>query len=141
MTDSNSYITFNGNCAEAMNFYHKCFGGTLDIQTVGQSPVCDDMPTKMKNSVLHSYLNAGPLKLMATDMVGNEAYKRGNNMAIVLHFESEQALRKSFELLTQDGQTIDQVHETFWGALYGCLTDKFGIRWLLNYQYENIKTN
>jgi PhnB protein len=39
MTQINSYLTFNGNCQEAMIFYQKCLGGELTFQTVGESPL------------------------------------------------------------------------------------------------------
>ena len=54
-----SYLTFNGNCREAMNFYQRCLGGELAFQTVGESPLSDHMPAQMKDCILHSTLTRG----------------------------------------------------------------------------------
>lgn len=47
MTQINSYLTFNGNCREAMNFYKDCLGGELILQTIGESPLAYKMPQLM----------------------------------------------------------------------------------------------
>ncbi len=57
----NSYLTFSGNCREAMRFYQECLGGELQIQTIGDSPMAAKMPKKMKNYILHATLTNGVL--------------------------------------------------------------------------------
>ena len=69
MTQINSYLTFNGNCREAMNFYKECLGGELVLQTIGDSPLSEKMPAKMKDSILHSTLTKDNLVLLGSDMV------------------------------------------------------------------------
>lgn len=54
MTQINSYLTFNGNCREAMTFYQECLGGELFMQTIGESPMAEQMPLPMKESILHA---------------------------------------------------------------------------------------
>jgi len=51
----NGYLTFNGNCREAMNFYKKCLGGELTFQTIGDSPLSEKMNSKMQNAILTQY--------------------------------------------------------------------------------------
>ena len=74
MKQINSYLTFNGNCREAMNFYKECLGGKLNLQTIGESPMADKMPATMKHSILHSELRKGNVVLMGSDMVSEGAY-------------------------------------------------------------------
>jgi PhnB protein len=50
MAQINSYLTFSGNCREAMTFYKECLGGELAFQTVGESPLSDQMPKQMHSS-------------------------------------------------------------------------------------------
>src|SRR4051812_3610794 len=50
MTRIHSYMTFNGNCREAMQFYQRSLGGELVLQTIGDSPLSDKMPRQMKES-------------------------------------------------------------------------------------------
>ena len=69
MIQINAYLTFNGNCREAMTFYQKCLGGELYLQTIGESPMAAQMPPQMKDSILHSTLTNGEAIIMATDCV------------------------------------------------------------------------
>ena len=40
----NTYLNFNGNCAEAFRFYERCFRGTIEfLQTFGESPMKDSV--------------------------------------------------------------------------------------------------
>ncbi|MEJ0101299.1 MAG: hypothetical protein WDO19_01540 [Bacteroidota bacterium] len=41
-----SYLTFNGNCREAMIFYKECLGGELSLTVAGESPVANQVPPK-----------------------------------------------------------------------------------------------
>ena len=67
MGQLNTYLTFNGNCREAMNFYKTCLGGELSLQTIGESPMAEKMPAKMKDCILHSTLANDAMVIMATD--------------------------------------------------------------------------
>jgi PhnB protein len=132
MARLNPYLTFNGNCREAMTFYKDCFGGKLDIQTVGESPASAQMPDQMKNSVMHSQLESDKIVIMGSDLVP-EKLSQGNTLALMLDCVNEQEIRSLFEKLAVGGKVNQQVQDTFWGALYGELVDKFGVRWMLNY--------
>ncbi len=133
MTQINAYITFNGNCREAMTFYHECIGGELDLQTVEGSAIEAQCPAAMKNQILHSALTKDPLLLMGTDMVGPDAYKPGNNVALSFNCVSEEEVNRYFNLLSTGGVIAHPLRKEFWGATFGVFTDKFGIRWMLHY--------
>jgi PhnB protein len=132
MTYINTYLTFNGNCREAMNFYQECLGGELFFQTVGESPMADKMPSKMKESILHSTLTSGDVRIQASDM-GNDGLIKGNNVSLMLNCSSENEIRTTYEKLASGGETTHPLEDTFWGSLFGGLTDKFEIRWILHF--------
>jgi PhnB protein len=131
MAHINSYLTFNGNCHEAMTFYRDALGGELMFQTIGESPMSAQMPTKMKDYILHSTLTKGALTLMASDMVGEEGLLRGNTVLLMLNCTSGEETRRVYQNLSQGGQATHPLETTFWGALFGGLTDKFAHHWLL----------
>jgi len=133
MTNINSYLTFNGNCREAMNFYKECLGGELFLQTIGESPMSDKMPPQMKESILHSTLTRGALVLMGSDMVGEEGLIKGNAVSLILNCSSEEEIKTFYSNLSKGGEATHPLENTFWGALFGGLTDKYGNHWLLNY--------
>ena len=94
MTQINSYLTFNGNCREAMTFYKECLGGELTFQTVGESPLSNKMPKKMKDCIVHSTLTKSTLILMGSDMVNEKGLIRGNSVSLSLSCTSEEEIKK-----------------------------------------------
>ena len=129
-----SYLTFNGNCREAMQFYKRCFGGELTIQTVGSIDPSKDMPREMMDCVLQASLVQGTAVIMATDMVGEEGLNRGNAVSMLINCSSEMELRRCYDRLSAGSRIQSQIEETASGALFGQLTDKYGNSWLLRYQ-------
>jgi len=129
----NSYLTFNGNCREAMTFYKKCLGGELSFQTIGESPLSETMPAKMKNCIVHSVLTNQGFVLMGSDMVTERGLLKGNAVSLVLNCTSENEIRECYKRLSQGGEQTHPLENTFWNALFGGLTDKYGNNWMLNY--------
>ena len=140
MTQINAYITFNGKCREAMTFYHECIGGELDLQTVAGSPMEGECQGALDDHILHSALMKDSLLLMASDMVGADGFTRGNNIALALSCSSEEEINRFFKKLSMGGKVIEPLKTQFWGATFGVLHDKFGIRWMLTYD-EKLQRN
>ncbi|HET6996887.1 MAG TPA: VOC family protein [Chitinophagaceae bacterium] len=138
MTQINSYLTFNGNCREAMTFYKECLGGELVLQTIEESPMADKMPPQMKKSILHSTLTRGTLVLMGSDMVDENGLIKGNSVSLMLNCSSEKEIKECYKSLSKGGKATHPLENTFWGALFGDLTDRFGNHWLLHYQLPQI---
>jgi len=133
MAQINAYLNFNGNCREAMTFYKDCLGGELTVQTVEGSPVETQCPPSMKHQVLHASLLKDSLVLMASDMVGPDGFIKGNTISLSLNCRSEKEINAFFSKLSAGGQITHPLEKEFWGATFGVLTDKYGIRWMLNY--------
>lgn len=134
MKQINTYFTFSGNCREAMSFYKQCLGGELMLQTIGDSPMAERMPPRMKECILHSSLKTDAFVLMGTDMVPETGRIKGNTVSQIIECSSEKELRTVYKKLVDGGKPEHPLEDTFWGALFGCLTDKFGNHWLLNYE-------
>jgi PhnB protein len=139
MKQINSYLTFGGNCREAMNFYKECLGGELSLQTIGDSPLADKMPEKMQQCILHATLTNGRTVLMGSDMVADVGLIRGNAVAMMLDCQTEEELRTTFEKLSSGGEVLHPLEVSFWGALFGDLEDKYGNTWLLHFD-KNIQS-
>ena len=134
MATVNPYIGFNGRCREAMTFYKACLGGgELFFVPVEGSPMEAECPPAMKDQILHSSLVKDGFVLMGTDMVGPGGYVPGNSIALSVNCVSAEELNALFTALSAGGQVVDPVKQQFWGALFGMVTDKFGVGWMLNY--------
>ncbi|GGD81317.1 VOC family protein [Maribacter cobaltidurans] len=119
-----------------MTFYKSCLGGKLMFQTVGESPIYNKMPKKMKQCILHSTLIRKDFVLMGSDMAPDTALIKGNTVALVLNCYTENDIRTYFDKLSLGGVVKHPLENTFWGALFCELTDKFGNHWLLNFNNQ-----
>ena len=129
MAQLNPYLTFNGNCREAMEFYKACLGGELSIMGVGDSPVKDQMPAESQNNVMHSMLRSDGMVLMASDMMMPGELVKGNAITLAIIGRSKAALETFFTKLSEGGNVTQPLQETFFG-IFGTLTDKFGLNWM-----------
>ena len=134
MTAINAYLTFNGNCREAMNFYKDCLGGELHLQTIGESPLAAKMPAQMKECILHATLIKDGLVLMGSDMVADKGLSKGNNISMAINCSSKEQIESFYDKLSAGGNKDHALEQTFWGATFGDITDQYGNHWLLNYE-------
>lgn len=132
MAKINTYLTFNGNCREAMAFYRGCFGGALTFQTVGESPGTDQLPGPMKEIILQATLVNDQLILVASDLVGEQGLTTGNAVSLMLRCGNEEELKRCYKKLLRGGTEIHAPENTHWGALFGVLQDRYGHQWLLS---------
>ncbi|OHA18569.1 MAG: hypothetical protein A2664_02940 [Candidatus Taylorbacteria bacterium RIFCSPHIGHO2_01_FULL_46_22b] len=140
MAKLNPFLRFNDSkCREAMNFYKECLGGTLDFMTVKGSPMAKDMPAEKQDLIMHSTLTKGDWVLIGSDMMRDKAVV-GDNVGVSLDCESEQEIRDIFSKLEKGGEVFMAPEEQFWGAIFGMVTDKYGVEWMLNFQKETLKT-
>ena len=128
------YVCFNGNCREAMNFYKEVFEGKLELMTWADGPH-KDVSTGDPNKIMHGMLTNGSFNLMASDNPEGKA-KFGDNVQLTINCESVPHIEKLFKALGTGGKTVMPLDNTFWGARFGMLTDKFGIYWMLNCPLE-----
>lgn len=127
MTTITPYLSFNGNCKEAMEFYKSCLGGELEISLVGDSPMAEQMPDK-KDWVMHSMLKSDAMVIMAADlMMGGELHE-GNNVTLTISGGSLAELKELFAKFAEGGKVRQPLQAAFFGT-YGDLTDKYGFHW------------
>lgn len=131
MKSVTTYLHFNGNCRDAMQFYQKCLG--TDIQITPVMDAAGKPSTDARARVMHSQLlyNGQPL-LQASDDLSGSSPKLGDNFQIAIECESVEEIDRLFAALNQGGKVRLPLGNVPWGARFGMLTDKFGIQWLLN---------
>ena len=136
MAQLSPYLIFNGNCREAMTFYQECLGGELDLQRIADSPMAERMPKKMKECILHATLTSDQIIIMGSDMAPQTLIK-GNANSMILTFNNEEETRKTYANLAKDSEASHPLEVTFWGTLFGHLTDKYGNHWLFNFLHKS----
>ena|SRR6185312_1314495 len=138
MSNLNPFVRINdGKCREAMNFYKDAIGGELELMTVGDSPMGKEMPGK-EGLIMHSTLTKGDMMLIGMDMMRDKAVI-GDNVGISLECGSEKELDAVFAKLAAGGDVFMKPEKQFWGGYFAVVTDKYGVEWMLNYQFEQPK--
>ncbi|HEY1074315.1 MAG TPA: VOC family protein [Patescibacteria group bacterium] len=130
-----AYLFFTGNCREAMEFYKEVFGGELSVQTYGAAQ--SDLPEEMKHmgdKVMHALLNGGLIRLMASDSTRDKF--EDSFISLALGGTDEAKLREVFEKLSDGGKVTQPLKKESWGDVFGSLTDKFGVDWMVNISTE-----
>ena len=135
MASVNAYINFDGNCAQAFDFYKSVFGGEFQARMkFGEAPGMDE-PPELKDKILHVALPIGKnTVLMGSDWSTAQfgPMVRGNSFSLSVQAETQAEADKSFNALSAGGKVTMPIGLAFWGDYFGMCTDKFGINWMVN---------
>ncbi len=131
-TQLNVYLSFQGNCREAMQFYQDCLGGELILQTVKESPMAAQWPVYVQDDILHASLIHDQLVLLGSDMGGRGGLVQGNTISLSLQCSSEEEIERFFSNLSLGGKVTHALHSFYDGSI-GALTDRYGMNWVLKY--------
>lgn len=140
MTTANVYITFDGDCEEAFNFYKSVIGGEFPFfGRFKDMPPMEGMPSVAEDTlekIMHVSLPIGEHSvLMGSDVGGDWGPKLevGNNFSVSLGTESKEEADRLFNELSVGGKITMPIQSTFGGDYFGSFTDKFGINWMVSF--------
>lgn len=139
MMTVNTYLTFDGTCEAAFNFYKSVFGG--EFEYIGKFK---DMPADPdhaiseadKEKIMHVSLPiSNEIKLFGSDVGGEWSSQiiQGTNFSLSINTDSKAEADRFFNALSVNGMVTMPMNETFWGAYFGMFVDQFGIQWMVNY--------
>lgn len=137
-----AYLNFNGKTEEAFKFYQSVLGGKFTaVQRFSDTPHGANMPENERNLIMHMQLEtATGDSLMGSDhleSMGMGPLIVGNNFSLSVLPESEAEAKRIFDGLAQGGNVLMPIDKVFWGAYFGMLIDRYGIKWLVNYVYTS----
>lgn len=130
----NSYISFKDNAKEAAQFYKSIFGGTVYSDTF-ESFASDEMPVaeEDKQKIMHAYLKGdNSIELMLADTPTGMEYQDGARITLTLNGDDEATLRGYWDKLAEGGTVTMPLDKAPWGDVFGMLTDKFGVNWMVD---------
>ena len=126
-----AYLTFNGTCEAALNFYKDVLGGEIvGISRFGETPM--EFAEEDKNRIMNAVFNFGTNTFMASDTMPGEGTPTKGNITMALVTTDIEATERTFAALAEGGQVAMPLENTFWNAKFGMLIDKFGIEWMIN---------
>ncbi|MEO6407623.1 MAG: VOC family protein [Burkholderiaceae bacterium] len=128
------YLSFDGNCADAMRFYERALGGKLEaVITNRQTPYAAQTPEAQLDRVMHAYLalpDGG--SLYAGDSMSDERYAGMQGVMIALTYDTVADAERVFAALSEGGKVTMPLGPTFWAKTFGMLVDRFGTPWGIN---------
>lgn len=143
MTTVNVYLSFDGNCEVAFNFYKSVFGGEFTyLGRYSEMPASPEYSISEadKNKIMHVGLPISKETiLMGADFCAfdpSTKFIAGNNFSICITPADEAEGHKLFNALSVGGNVIMPFEKQFWGSLNGMLVDKFGITWMVDYELK-----
>lgn len=123
------YLTFNGKCREAVDYYVNAFGvEKQQIMTFGEAPGFD-APEQAKDLIMHTFIVVDGTKIMMSDNFPGQPFHLGNNISLSVSYKDQEKVRDVFNQLKVGGKVDMDLNETFFSPLYGLVTDKYGIQW------------
>ena len=128
----NPYLTFDGNCAEAMRFYEGTLGGKLDLMTFDSSPMRDEIPAGHGDKIMHACLTVDGQSLMASDTGPWAPFEGVKGMSVTLNYPKPADAQPVFDALAKSGNVTMPLQKTFWAEAFGMVTDRFGTPWMIN---------
>ena len=131
-----TYLSFNGECANAINFYEKAIGAKLLFKmTWGESPMAKDYPAETHGLIMHATLAVGDGQLMCAD-APPEHYHKPAGISVSLHVKEPAEGARLFAALSENGTVQMPFEKTFWSPGFGGCVDQFGIPWMINTEGE-----
>jgi len=127
-------LTFNGQCAQAIELYKKAF----DAKELLRVPFSETSQRSVqhkgeeRNYIFQCQLQIGEQTfVLADDMYGVLSGERSNNVNILLRFDKDEDLQKVYSVLREDSTTAMPLQTTTYADSHVIFTDKFGISWEL----------
>ena len=124
-----AYLNFDGNCAEAFQFYAKTFPGT-GLQIMRQGDMDKNAEAPEKDWVLHAYLKVGDAEIMASDTF-HMGYTKPAGMNVALNVDTPAEAERIFKALSEGGEIRAPLDETFFAHKFGMVTDRWGTPWMV----------
>ncbi len=140
MARVSTYLNFPRCTEEAFGFYRSVFGGDFNgpMHRFGGMPPCEGQPPldeADRNLVMHVELPIlGGHVLMGTDAPESMGFTvtPGNQVHINLEPDTRAEADRLFTGLSAGGRVDMPMQDMFWGAYFGSLTDRYGVRWMVN---------
>ncbi|MBQ0735538.1 VOC family protein [Aquimarina celericrescens] len=136
----NPYLNLDGTTEEAFEHYKSVFGGEFTAKMkMNEAPDSDKLPENEQNRIMHISLPISKdIILMASDILPSMGHKlsEGSNCYISLHPTSRKEADRLFEGLSKGGDIEMPMEDQFWGDYFGSFIDRFGVKWMINYNPE-----
>lgn len=135
-----TYLFFQGQCAEALRFYERTLGGKIEaLFTYADAPGPTPCAAGTENLVMHARLVIDGRTLMASDTPPGMGGNPAGAFSLSLQYPTADEGRRVFDALSQGGTVTMPIQQTFYADAHGMFTDRFGIPWMVGGGFHDPK--
>jgi PhnB protein len=128
-----AYISFEGRCEEAINFYREALGAQVAVlmRFKDAPPEAQaQMTPGTGEKVMHSSLSVGESTLLMSDgMCTGKGVFKGVSLSLTVRDEDE--AQRRYGALAEGGSPLLPLHKTFFARSFGIVADRFGVQWMV----------
>ena len=125
------YLTFRGNCREAMSHYADVFGVEFDMMMTGSEMPDFDAPRELADHIAHCSFTVNGGEIYASDDFTGSV-RDMDGVSVMLTFPDAAEAGRVFDRLLDGGEVGMPFAETFWSPGFGALKDRFGTSWMIS---------
>src|SRR5262252_4750237 len=108
----NPYLSFDGRCREAFEFYEKALAGRITfMQTIGESPMASSMPVDAHGRIMHVTLQIGDQVLQGADAPPGH-YTKPGGFCVAVDLDNFAEGSRVFSTLAENGNVHVPFQET-----------------------------
>ncbi|MEV4202172.1 VOC family protein [Micromonospora globbae] len=127
-----THLNFRGDARSALEFYRSVFGGDLAVVTYRDAGAVSE-PAEADQVMWGQVAADNGFQVMAYDVPSSMPWERGENSFFVsVRGESAQEITAYWEGLSGGATVVRPLGPAPWAPLYGMLTDRFGVVWVLD---------
>jgi len=120
------YIIFK-DCQEAANYYKEIFNGEVIYIMKGKdTPNC---PKDQLEKTMHLELKFNNTLIYMADGENTS----GDNINLLLDYTNLVEMTKAYNKMERESEILQELKESFWGAIFGVVKDKYNITWEFHY--------
>lgn len=129
-----AYLFFSGDCEAAVDYYRTHLGAEVEMimrfKESPEPPPPGSVPDNDEDKIMHGSLRIGGSRVMVSD--GCSPDRPGfSGFALSLTAPDQAGAERMFAALSDGGEVQMPLGATFWSPLFGMVTDRFGIQWML----------
>jgi PhnB protein len=127
-----THLNFRGNAGAALAFYQAAFDGQLTMVTYGQAGQAE-RDDEAGHVMWGQVTTDSGFRVMAFDVPASRPWHPGENAVFVAVAGSSAAdITGPWDKLMEGGTVLQPLAPAQWSPLYGMLTDRFGITWIIS---------
>ena len=127
------YLNYPGSCERAFRFYEKELGGKISMMITHGDLPDSKVPAEWKAAILHARLEIGNAVLMGADIPNAQPMR---SAYVTLTIDSVEETDRIYGLLSDGGETLMKMEQTFFAKRFAMVRDRFGTLWMLLHEVQ-----